>query len=105
MASRISLNLLFHAPPFLIKLQTKCINDFYKYCCHDHEIITHLFFLCSGKLSCPLSKVLSVEEDSSDDEDEEDEEESEEESEAMPQHLVVSMVSARAASSGFFSCE
>ena len=69
----------------------------------ETDINTYLFFLCSGKLSCPLSKVLSVEEDSSEEDEEEEEEESEEESEAMPLHLVMSVFSAMVARSGLFS--
>lgn len=60
-----------------------------------------LFFLCSGKLSWPLSDILSDDDESS--EDEEEEEESDDESDAIPQLFFVSMPSATAARSARFS--
>lgn len=67
------------------------------------SVPTYLFFLCSGRLSWPLSDSLSDEDEESDDEDEEDE--SEEESDAIPELLLVSILSAISAKSGLFSCD
>lgn len=70
-------------------------------CCMVLFLCTYLFFLCSGKLSWPLSDILSEDDESS--EDEEEEEESDDESDAMPELFFVSMPSATAARSGLFS--